>query len=334
VAYCYKCDSNLNELLIELQADEKLANNPLTIKLEYYLENIPVIIHTWQQRLIKKRPENLNDRVMLADPYKDDYLVGRSAKTNDYLEEKNNEATRKPNKAKNPKLQRNLVNFPEKIFGLANNDNTCFMAVILQCLNGNVGVAEYYIGQNEYFATNVDKMKLSYAFSNFLINSRRSKTNTGLPSEIYLHFQEMGVYVKGQQADALLFYYCLVDGLMEETKLMNTIQQKDSLIPCAQSNFIDQNISSKLLNFSKCLNCDFEKYTYDRQITLSIALDESGNGEKGQTRTGDKKSKKKEKRKNKNRKPDGDADFEENFLGKPKKDAPAGEKGGFSVLDD
>jgi hypothetical protein len=137
VAYCYKCDCNLNELLIELQADDKLANNPLTIKLESYLENIPVIIHTWQQRLIKKRPENLNDRVMLADPYKDDYMGRNKMSNTEYFEEKNNEETRKPIKAKNTKLQRNLVNFPEKIFGLANNDNTCFMAVILQCLNGN-----------------------------------------------------------------------------------------------------------------------------------------------------------------------------------------------------
>jgi hypothetical protein len=177
-------------------------------------------------------------------------------------------------------------------------------------------------------------MKLSYAFSNFLINSRRSKTNTGLPSEIFLHFQEMGVYIKGQQADALLFYYCLVDGLMEETKLMNTIS-KNSSSPTSpapsESNFIDQNISSKLLNFSKCLNCDYEKYTYDRQITLSIALDESGPTEKGQTRAGDKRAKKKEKRKNKNRKPDGDEDFEENYGGKAGK-AGEGEKG-FSVLE-
>jgi hypothetical protein len=162
-------------------------------------------------------------------------------------------------------------------------------------------------------------MKLSYAFSNFLINSRRSKTNTGVPSEIFLHFQELGVYIKGEQSDALLFYYCLVDSLMEETKLMSTIQQKDSVAQSTLPNFIDQNISSKLLNFSKCLNCDYEKYTYDRQITLSIALDESGTTEKGQTKAGDKRAKKKEKRKNKNRKPDGDNDFEENYGAKSKK---------------
>ena len=327
-AYCYKCDVSLNELLVELLADDKLCNNPLTLKLETFLDGIPVIIHNWHQRILKKRPDVLNDNNMLADPYRDDYMDGKLAKNADYFMPANNPNTITEKKPKN--IKKHLINFPERIFGLKNDDNTCFMAVILQCLNGNTKIVEYYIEHNEFFGQNVDKMKLSYAYSNFLINSRRSKTNTGVPNDIYLHFQDSGVYVKGEQSDALLFYYCLVDGLMEEQKLVNIVAEKDGGV--GQTNFIDKNISSQLLNFTKCLTCDLEKFTYDRQITLSIALDEATEEKNAQGQAvvpGERKPTKKQKRKFK-QKGKQDADFVE----KPKKEEATVEKGGFSVLED
>jgi len=68
--YCYKCEVWLNELLVFLQDDEKLYNNPNTKKLEIYLETVNNVVHNYKQRVVKKKAEHLRDKNTIGNPYK------------------------------------------------------------------------------------------------------------------------------------------------------------------------------------------------------------------------------------------------------------------------
>jgi len=110
----------------------------------------------------------LRNVTLLENPYKDYLIFDKSKKNVDYFEDKEPEERDKKKKGKG-KNQKNAkqINFPNQIFGLENQGNTCFMAVVLQCLNGDKKVVDFYTQNYEYFLNNSDKARLSFLFSTF-----------------------------------------------------------------------------------------------------------------------------------------------------------------------
>lgn len=318
-AYCYKCEISQNELIIELRDDDKQCNNPLTEKLENYLDTVKDLIHKYRQRVLKKTADHVEKNVLLENPYKDDW-GDKFKTTEEYLADKNpQERNKKKGKGKNSKAKQ--IVYPSHIFGLENEGNTCYMAVVLQCLNGDKKIADFYINNYEYFQSNSDIARQSFQFSTFQINSRKSKTNLGTANDIFNYIYSQGLNEKGEQGDAQIFYYILIDGLIEESKLLDKSFPENEKL----NTFLDNHISFKMLSYIKCLQCDTEKFKTDRNVTLSIALDE-----KTIKNASTKKMSKRDKRRAKNKPPAlFDIDQEE-AIANPTKKCELN----FNVLDD
>lgn len=183
---------------------------------------------------------------------------------------------------------------PEFVYGVGNLGNTCFMNVILQCLNGMPSIVNHYLEKTEMFALNSNTYKFSNIFSSFLANSRLSKSHSGIATDIVSHFNQNGLYKKGEQSDALLFFYSILDVLEKENLLLS---QKNSNKSASNDsvNLFNRTFGSKLINMTKCLVCNKETFTQDKQISLPIAFDSEASGDS----KGKQNQVKKDKRKNK-----------------------------------